>query len=105
MKNKFIYLTVIIILILGFFGFLGYEYLKNQSPVKVQKNPQDSLPIQIDSSGIEINGQSQNPGLTVCLDKCGDGICQTSDPDCGKEGSNLNCICPETKQECFADCK
>ena len=50
------------------------------------------------------NSGNSNGGLTVCLDQCGNGICEQSDPNCGKENS-LNCICLESKQDCPQDCK
>lgn len=53
--------------------------------------------------GIKVEGGNSG-GLTVCSDRCGDGVCQQADPDCGA-GNNLNCVCPETKDDCPQDCK
>ena len=60
--------------------------------------PRQSSQIQeIKTEGIKSGGT-----LNVCLDQCGDGICQKTDQNC-KEG-NLNCLCPETLVNCPQDC-
>ena len=51
---------------------------------------------------IETKGSSSSGGLTVCTERCGDGVCQTKDDACVNE--NLSCICPETLQDCPQDC-
>ena len=72
-----------------------------QSPTDQSSNiPQ----VQIEAGGIQTEGGSGQGMLTVCMDKCGDGVCQETDPNCG-ENSNLNCVCPETPQECPQDCE
>lgn len=67
-----------------------------------QKNIFDADP---QSVNVEIMPKEINSGgaLTVCSDKCGDGICQKTDPSC--KNKDLNCTCPETAQECPQDCK
>ena len=53
---------------------------------------------------VEIGGETiTSGGLSVCLDKCGDGTCQAQETIC--EGGNLNCVCIETPAECPQDCK
>lgn len=49
--------------------------------------------------------ETENGGglLMVCVDKCGDGICQKAETAC--EGGNLNCVCFETPVDCPQDCK
>ena len=47
--------------------------------------------------------QAEEPTLTVCVDKCGDGICQKKNLDC--KDSNLNCVCQEMVSDCPQDCK
>ena len=46
--------------------------------------------------------QNENSVLLVCVDKCGDGVCQEVATDC-KEG-NLNCACLENITDCPQDC-
>lgn len=41
-------------------------------------------------------------GLFICLDKCGDGVCQTADLLCTDK---LNCPCVESRDNCPSDCK
>lgn len=81
------------------------EYQQDAEPMvqPQENNPEDSVPqVQIDIQGAQTQGENNQGSFSVCLDKCGDNICQESDPDCGK--SNLNCICPETNEDCPEDC-
>ena len=52
--------------------------------------------------GVQTEG-TDSERLIICADKCGDGVCQKTDPTCEK--GNLNCVCAETKQDCPQDCK
>jgi len=53
---------------------------------------------------VEPDNSSNSIGtFTICVDECGNGVCQAYDPDCETEG--LNCICSETHQDCPQDCK
>ena len=47
-------------------------------------------------------GPPAQPGLTICADKCGDGVCQPAGTVCADK---LNCTCAETKADCPQDCK
>ena len=63
--------------------------------------PQDNLPaIELEPSGIQLEGENSG-SLTVCADKCGDGVCQETD-NCN---DNFNCTCLESKSACPQDCK
>lgn len=70
-----------------------------------ENKPADNTPqIEIKADGVQAQGGTGTGMLTVCLDKCGDGICQATDSYCS-ENNSLNCICVETPQECPQDCK
>jgi hypothetical protein len=87
--SKKILLVILFLILFLMVGFLVYKYVSQHSEE-------------------EVNGADQgngSTGLFICADKCGDGVCQTSDPNCGESDSNLNCICPETQQECPQDCQ
>ncbi len=96
-------LLVIIILaaavvIAGFFAFLYMNQSKNAGV----ENSVGGTSVEQQNTSENTPAAQVGGGLTVCLDKCGDGICQKSDPDCK---DSMNCICPETPQECPQDCK
>lgn len=91
-KKILIWLVIASVVIL-LLGLAIYRYTKEKG-VKVQ----DSI------GGIGTEAQQGGGTLTVCVDKCGDGICQKTDPNCDVN-NNLNCPCPETLQECPQDCK
>jgi hypothetical protein len=59
---------------------------------------QEELPV-IGNPQIEIQPQ---PGLTICADQCGDGVCKPADSACG---NGLNCPCDEDKTSCPQDCQ
>ncbi|OGZ62451.1 MAG: hypothetical protein A3C58_03625 [Candidatus Staskawiczbacteria bacterium RIFCSPHIGHO2_02_FULL_34_10] len=104
-------LLVVILLILVLIGsFFLYKNLNQNNNLETQQenlNKKDNTldqkekpQIQLNNPDIEVQGGG---GLFICSDLCGDGICQKTEPTC-KNGS-LNCICPETPQECPQDCK
>ena len=98
-KNIIIVLVLlVIILVVGFFVLSNKTEQKNSTNNNV---PQVQVQLQNGAVVAQPSNNSSQGSLTVCLDKCGDGICQTN-PDC-KPGAN--CLCPETKQECPQDCK
>ena len=66
------------------------------------KNQESNPVLELENNGIEIQGGGGG-SLTICGDKCGDGICQSTVSDC-KEGSP-NCVCIESKNDCPQDCK
>ena len=61
-------------------------------------NPGDDFQVQV--SGVKAEGGGS---ISICFDKCGDGICQPENTSCNP--SSTNCICPETPEECPEDCK
>jgi len=72
---------------------------ENNQPINVEAETNGS------QSGIQIEAEATNGGgtLTMCLDECGNGVCQAKDDECAKTGSN--CVCPETSADCPTDCK
>lgn len=70
----------------------------------VEQNQEESE-VQAEFGDIEIEtqGSSSSGGLSICMDKCGDNICQAKDEAC-PEGS-FNCPCEETPAECPQDCQ
>jgi hypothetical protein len=117
-KKVLVILIVALVLVL-LIGFAAYKYLtesassvqnsvggantENQNPADSGKNQPENIPsvqVQLQAAG----GAEEDDGFSVCLDKCGDGQCQASDPGCDKK-NNMNCICSETKEECPQDCK
>jgi uncharacterized protein YpmB len=117
MNKKTIIFSIIIIIIILVVGFLFFNHakaptqnLESNTEQKIEANPQNlnnnQPEIKVESPEIEIStDKGQNPsGVLVCVDKCGDSVCQTEDPNC-TSNSDLNCICPEAKEDCPQDCK
>lgn len=71
--------------------------IENSAVPSASPNPSTNISVEVKTDG------NNSGGLLICADQCGDGICQEKDLSC-KEG-NLNCICPETKDDCPKDCK
>lgn len=53
--------------------------------------------------GVQVENDGGAGGMIICSDRCGDDVCHIQDSDC-PEG-NMNCICPETPEECPQDCQ
>ena len=119
--KKILTILILTIAVILLAGFGAYKYMSNHV-VKVQDSVggaqteqragnasgQDNSSanvqqIQIQAGGVQAEGSGTGT-LSVCVDNCGDGICQKTDPACGKD-NNLNCVCPETPQDCPKDCK
>jgi len=115
--KKILLILIVVIAAVLLVGFMVYQYMVSPatkmqnstggaqtevqgSPKEDNNNPQ----VQVEVGGIQAQGGNGQGMLSVCLDKCGDGVCQKTDPNCGKD-NNLNCICPETPQDCPEDCK
>ncbi len=103
-KKILIIIGVILIIVL-IAAFFVYKYSKDVGKTVQNKEGE----VEIKTSGEQIitpseNTQNQNQPkgtLTVCADKCGDGICQPAGTICE---DNLNCVCAETKINCSQDC-
>jgi len=115
-KKILIIALIIFVIVLGV-GILVYKNFKDNKPNienslgganTVNENEQNqtqennNLP-QIQAE-IKTEGNTGIGSLTVCLDQCGNGVCQKSDTNCEKNDGS-NCICAETPQECPQDCK
>ncbi len=110
-KNLIILLAVLVlVLIVGLFLFKTFE--NNNSGVEnslgganteslnnEDENQNETTP-QIQ---VEAEGQTGQGELLICVDECGNGICQEPAPDCGEDGT-YNCVCPENPEICPQDC-
>ncbi|MCX6718465.1 MAG: hypothetical protein NTY81_02585 [Candidatus Staskawiczbacteria bacterium] len=107
---------VVVILLAGFaiYKYTGNSGIKTQNSAggaqtQTEQTPENSSAGQdnaiISAPQVQIQAQGENGGgsLSICVDKCGDGVCQKTDPNC--DANNLSCICPETLKECPQDCK
>lgn len=105
-------LTWLLIALIGIIviGVAAYWYLGTTTEVQnsaggastenqSEDNSQSAPDVQIE--GVNAEGVQQG-GLIICVDECGNGVCQPIDENCN---TNLNCICPETAQSCPDDCK
>lgn len=123
LDKKTLFILVIILIVILLVSFMVYKYVAGfktgaqnlSSGTQIQKGSDkissgsagsiaNNQQVQIEVGGVQAEGNTGLGALSVCLDKCGDGICQKTDPNCSKN-NNLNCICPETPQECPQDCK
>jgi len=122
-KTSIILGIILVVLVLGGLSFYQYsvsntnkDNLNNDdnsanveqiNPNSNQNENQDQIQVQSDGIKVEGSDNSGNTGpqggLIVCVDKCGDGICQNSNTACDPKG--LNCVCQESLAECPQDCK
>jgi len=114
--KKLLMIMGVILIVALIASFFIYKYLKDIE--KVGQNKTGEVKIETPSEQTIIPNQNQEqpqveiknpqiekqpqPGFTVCVDKCGDGVCQPAGTICK---DNLNCICAETKTDCPSDCK
>lgn len=95
-----------------FAGFFIFKYLEADEKIKTTvqdsfsgANAEEQEQFEEEQPSVNISPQIETEpqsGIFVCADKCGDNICQTSDPGCKND---LNCICLENQRECPQDCK
>jgi len=88
---------VVIFFIIGLLaGFLFVKYLKPENP-NIENNSLQT---------VQFEAEVQNGGgtLTICMDECGNGVCQQPEASCLDEGS-ISCVCLETPTDCPQDCK
>lgn len=112
MIHKKIWFWVVMLVLIAVIGFGVYDVVKHH-PFSVNHQPiiqtiTPASPTTSTSPKVEVitaePKQPESKGVfSICLDKCGDGICQDTASDC-KEG-DFNCVCLETKAECSQDCK
>lgn len=121
LDKKILIILIVVSAVILVAGYFVYKYSREVEKI-VQNNedeaiietqgeqattPETILPglgqeqpsVNLGNPQIEIQPQ---PGLTVCVDQCGDGICQPAGTICDND---LNCICAETKADCPGDCK
>jgi len=119
MNKKILIISIIVLVVVLALGFIVYKYIVSV-PVEVQNvaggaqvqndasdqaKPDASNPqIKVEAGGVEVSPKNGGGTFNICLDKCGDGICQKTDPKCG-EDINLGCVCLEASQDCPQDCK
>lgn len=111
--KKILIISIILLILVAVFSFSVYKYLVNNSlkaeiPVDQKINtgtnkiPERKSEVQLQNEGIKAQETNSGGTITVCLYKCGDGICQKEDISCEK--NDLNCVCLENSQECPQDC-
>jgi hypothetical protein len=106
--KKTLAIAAIAVIILLLAGFSIYRYMAGVTPVitpVITASPTPVIPqVQIQPGDMQVEGGEGKGSFSVCLDRCGDNICQTTDPNCAP-GNNLSCVCEETHQSCPQDCK
>ncbi len=113
--KRILIVTIILLILVLAIVFVSYKYrvlVKNVTKVEVpadqkvnigtNNNIEQKPEVQLQNNSVKAEGTTSKGTLTVCLDKCGDGICQKTDPNC--KNGDLSCICLETKSECPQDC-
>jgi hypothetical protein len=113
MDKKFLAISLIVIVLILLAGFGIYQYIAGSTAnvqnsaggAQTENNAVINTPqIQIQAGGIEAQGESDGGSLTICMDQCGNGVCQQTNTTCSGD-NNLNCICQENVQDCPQDCK
>lgn len=106
MKNKILMIVILVVPLLFIGGFSLYKHIVPTKTDYIIRETGDNSEKTSNNTADQKNKIEDIPtGLYVCADRCGDNICQFADPECGEENTNLNCICPETNQDCPQDCK
>jgi hypothetical protein len=112
MGKKFFTIILIILVIILIGGFFLFKNFNNNSGVENSlgginteslNNENESQNETVPQIQVEAEGQTGQGELLICVDECGNGICQEPDSDCGKDGI-YNCICPENPEICPQDC-
>ena len=111
--KKVLMILVLTIIVVALFCLAVFKYLANSNievknsaggaQIEQQEQTNNTPEVEIEASGVEVQGQQGTGSLIICADKCGDLVCQTADTSC--EQGSLNCPCPETNQDCPQDCK
>lgn len=109
MDKKILITIIFVLVIILIAGYFGYQYFSNMG-TKVdnavgETNIENNTPqVEVTTEGVKAEATNGGGTLTICVDKCGDNICQTTDIECSKD-NDLNCVCLESLQECPQDCK
>lgn len=111
--NKKILIIIIIVLavvlVAGFFVFKYLSQIKGRDTqnslggANIENKKEEDKSNQLEVGGIKMETEGNKPGLIICADRCGDGVCQDKEPAC--KDNDLNCTCAENSQECPQDCK
>lgn len=109
--KKILIWLIVALVIVALFGIAAYKRFA-ENAVEIQdfvggdsiESPlgENDKDIDINLGNVEVEGDNGSGGLTICLDRCGDNVCQTQDSKC-PDGS-FNCPCAETPQDCPQDC-
>lgn len=102
--KKVLVILIVVLVVAVILGFSFYKYFISRG-LGVKNAAKDNAP-QVQLNGLDVKAEGQNGGgtLSVCVDECGNGVCQQTDLSCGS-GSDLNCICAESAKDCPEDCK
>lgn len=108
--KKILVVLIVVLVIIIFIGVLIHRHLTT-GPVEIENSVggldteslegQNILPVQIEAE-VQPSNEENKGAISVCRYECGDGACQKLDPYCD---NGLNCICPETPQDCPEDCQ
>ena len=117
--SKKVLITFIIVLIVALvvaFGVYNYLFVtktkvenksggvntQTQENKEINSSSNQSIETYLKNTAIQAQGINGGGTLAICLDKCGDGVCQKTDSNC--KGNDLNCTCSEAYQDCPQDC-
>jgi len=112
--RKGLIIAVIALVMLVIFSIIFYQYLLSKNAAKLlllssptpdmtMITPSPSPSVHVEAGGFTAEGTNGAGSFTICLDKCGDSICQKEDTACTP--GDFNCTCHETPKECPQDCK
>ncbi|MBU4204797.1 hypothetical protein KKE19_01545 [Patescibacteria group bacterium] len=108
LNRKNIYIIIgIVVVALAVYGAYSWYSVSSQEQPSNNGIEGETGQEQLEVSGPENNnpvGEEEKPntnqgGLIICRDLCGDGICLNS--VCSDD---MNCPCPETPEDCPQDC-
>jgi flagellar basal body-associated protein FliL len=118
--KKLLIILIVFFVVVLLLGYAVYKYVIIDFGTKVQnetggaqlentQNPDENNNSTNSAPQVEVQtdkgsaNTADSGSFSVCIDECGNGICQASDPNCDKK--SMNCICPEAKADCPEDCK
>lgn len=108
--KQVIIVLIVLVVVAVLAGVMVYQYIAGSGPEienttggATTDNNTDNTQIQISAPEIQVEAENGVGELIICLDECGNGVCQEKDLRC-VEKTDMNCICPETPQDCPQDC-